>query len=122
VPWLIGRIPAHYFATLHAPPPPPNSWRAHHPVVRMVIHGVRNGLGAILVLMGIAMLVLPGQGVIAILLGLGLMAFPGKRRLELGIIRQKPVLRAIQWLRRKGGHEPLVVAERTTHQDSDSTE
>ena len=47
------------------------------------------------------MLVLPGQGVITILIGLTLLDLPGKRHLELYLVRKRPVLGAINWMRRK---------------------
>lgn len=50
--------------------------------LQFVEYSLRNVLGAILLVAGIAMLVLPGQGVPTILISLGLMNFPGKYRLE----------------------------------------
>ena len=58
---------------------------------------------------GLAMLVLPGQGVITILVGITLLNFPGKRRLELRIVRQRPVLLAINWIRARANRPPLVL-------------
>ena len=58
---------------------------------------------------GIALLALPGQGLLTILIGLALMNFPGKRALELWLIRLPMVLRAVNWIRKRGGREPLQV-------------
>ena len=58
---------------------------------------------------GIAMLLLPGQGVLTILIGIMLLDFPGKRSLEFWIIRQRGVLKAANWIRRKSNHPPLEV-------------
>jgi hypothetical protein len=41
------------------------------------------------------------------LVGLGLTSFPGKRRLELWVVQRRSVRRAIAWLRRRAGREPL---------------
>ena len=60
-------------------------------------------------LAGIAMLALPGQGILTILVGITLLNFPGKRRLELRIVRQRRVLRAINWMRAKAKRPPLVL-------------
>lgn len=104
VPLLVVRMPADFFMR---PGPPPDSFRGRHPVVRGVGLVLRNLFGLALVLAGIAMLVLPGQGILTILLGLGLLTFPGKRKLELAIVRRGPVLRVIQWIRKRRGRPPL---------------
>jgi hypothetical protein len=68
-------------------------------------------LGAILVAAGLAMLMLPGQGILTILIGLGVMNFPGKYRLERWIISRPTVLKAVNWIRSKSHHPPLVMTE-----------
>ena len=73
----------------------------------------KNLLGGLLVLSGIAMLVLPGQGLLTIAMGLLLMDFPGKHRLERRIVRTRPVLRSINWLRRKAHKNPLKIDDQT---------
>lgn len=105
VPLVVARIPRDYFLrsradALHA---------SRHPALRVALWVVKNGLGAVLVLLGIAMLVLPGQGVLTILLGLVLLDFPGKRALELRLVRRPRVLATLNWLRRKAGRPPLEV-------------
>ncbi|MCH8023740.1 MAG: hypothetical protein IIB43_03440 [Candidatus Marinimicrobia bacterium] len=77
IPWLIARIPHDYFAGPKAPPLP---WAQAHPAWRLLLSGLKNALGLILVLIGLALLVLPGQGVLTLLVGLMLLEFPGKRR------------------------------------------
>ena len=104
VPLLVVRMPADFFMR-HGPPA--DSFRGRHPVVRTVGLALRNLFGLALMLAGIAMLVLPGQGILTILLGLGLVTFPGKRKLELAIVRRGPVLRLIQWIRKRRGRAPL---------------
>jgi hypothetical protein len=104
MPLVVARIRPDYF--LHDRPPE-GSWRRRHPVIRLSVLIVKNGLGLVLLLAGLAMLVLPGQGVLTILVGISLLNFPGKRRLELKIVRQAPVLRAINWMRARAGRPPL---------------
>jgi hypothetical protein len=96
VPVVLARLPKDYFVReLPA--------RRHHPVLRVL----KNVLGVVLVLIGIAMLVLPGQGILTIVLGLGLVDFPGRRRFEIAVIRRPNVSKSINALRRKMGREPL---------------
>ena len=68
---------------------------------------VRNVLGWLFVLAGIAMLVLPGQGLLSILAGLVLIDFPGKRRFELRLLASPVVREAMNWLRRRAGRPPF---------------
>ena len=104
LPALVARIPADHF--LHEAKPL-NAWKDQHPLLRGLLLGLKNLLGAFLVLAGIAMLVLPGQGLITILVGLGLLDFPGKRRIQIAILRRKPVLTAVNWMRRRAKRAPL---------------
>jgi hypothetical protein len=101
-------MPADYFVTAK---PPPESWRGHHPVLRVAILAVKNAFGGLLVLAGLAMLVLPGQGLLTILIGLMLVDFPGKRRLEMLIVRRRPIHRAIDWIRRRAHQPPLQLPD-----------
>ena len=70
---------------------------------------LKNIIGVIFILAGLAMLVLPGQGVLTILLGIMLMNFPGKSALELHIVQQPTVLRAINWMRQRAHRPALLV-------------
>jgi hypothetical protein len=62
---------------------------------------LKNALGVVLLLGGIVMLFLPGQGLLTMFLGIVLMDFPGKFRLERYLISRGPVLKSINWIRRK---------------------
>lgn len=104
VPFVIARIPADYFLESREHPLPV---RQRHPVILFLGVLLKNLLGVVLILGGIAMLVLPGQGVLTILIGASLLNFPGKRRLELWVIRKPAIHRAINWLRKRSGHAPL---------------
>jgi len=73
---------------------------------------VRNVLGVILILGGIAMLVLPGQGVLAILAGVLLTTFKGKQKLARRIVQKPKVEKALQWIREKAHRPPLEIPEK----------
>ena len=103
-PIIVSMIPADYFTYRDRPD---IRFSQQHPVVRMTLIIGKNLLGAILLLAGIAMLVLPGQGIMTIVVGLVLLDFPGKYRLQGWLIRKRVVHRPINWLRVKRGREPL---------------
>jgi hypothetical protein len=107
VPLIVARLPADYFARPDHHRQPPLS---RHPSLHLVLVGLKNLLGAVLVLAGIAMLVLPGQGLVTIAIGVMLMNFPGKYRLEQWLVGKRPVLRAINWLRKRAGSAPMQVS------------
>lgn len=104
VPAMVVRIPRDYFAHQRRPPA---AWLPEHPVLRTLAVGVKNLCGGLLLLVGIAMLVLPGQGLLTMLLGVMLLDFPGKYRLERWLVGRGPTLRMINWLRRRSGQPPL---------------
>ncbi len=106
MPILIIRMSPDYF--LH-PEPPAESWRSRHPALRISTLVVKNVVGVLLLLAGLAMLVLPGQGIITILVAISLLNFPGKRSLELRILRRGPVLQVINWIRGRARRPPLVL-------------
>jgi hypothetical protein len=106
LPILVARIPADYFrrdrryASQH---------HAQSSVPRVLGVLLKNLLGVVLILAGMAMLVLPGQGILTILIGLMFMNFPGKHALERRLVQQPSVLRAINWMRAKA-HQPALQA------------
>ena len=106
IPLLVVRIPEDYFVDDR---PRRWAWSRRHPVLHVIVVGLKNLLGIFLLAAGVAMLFLPGQGVITILLGLTFMNFPGKRRIEKAVIRMKPVARAVNWMRAKGRRPPLRI-------------
>jgi hypothetical protein len=108
IPFLCVRIPADYFS---APRRGQTPWRRRHPVLRLCVLVLKNLLGLVLFLAGVLMLFIPGQGLLTIFLGIMLMDFPGKYRLERYIISRGPVLRAINWVRKRGGVEALELDE-----------
>ena len=109
VPVLVARIPADYFSGKHHHQKAMN-FAGRHPILRLGLLILKNLLGVILVLAGLAMLVLPGQGILTMVIGLMLMNFPGKFALEQRLVRQPVVLKAINWMRTRSGKPPLQIA------------
>ena len=105
IPWLVMRIPVDYFAERKRHRIP---WANQHPVVRWTLLIIKNLLGIVFIILGLAMLVLPGQGLLTILIGIILLNFPGKYRFERWLIQLRHVKRAVDWLRHRAGKEPLV--------------
>ncbi len=106
VPVLVARIPDDYFIRdRHAP----NTFPQRHWVLSALWHLIKNVLGVVIMLAGLAMLFLPGQGLLTILIGVMLIDFPGKRRLELWLIRRPSILKAVNWMRGKAGRSELLL-------------
>ncbi len=103
---LVHLPPDHYSRSRLAPLAPANGG-----IISLLASGVgfvvRNVLGWMFVLAGVAMLVLPGQGLLSILAGLVLIDFPGKRRLERRLLAITVVRDAMNWLRRRAGRPPF---------------
>jgi hypothetical protein len=106
VPWWIVRLPADYFA--HGKRRAA-LWADRPPWIRVALLLGKNVLGCVFLLLGLAMLVLPGQGLLTILVGIMLLDFPGKYRFERWIVSRRLVLRSVNWLRRKSEKSPLVL-------------
>lgn len=107
VPLWIARLPRDYFAReSKSVSESASSWKRGLRSLRVI---VRNMVGAVLIIAGLAMLVLPGQGILTILVGLMMTDFPGKRRVERRLIRRPAVARAINWIREKANRPPLEV-------------
>ncbi len=103
VPMLIVAMPADYFHRHRRR----QDGRPLHPVLRVVALVLKNVIGLVLVAGGIVMLVLPGQGLLTIMVGLVMMDFPGKYALEKRVVSLGPVLRTMNWIRRRRGKPPL---------------
>lgn len=106
VPILIRRLPQDYFVREHASSSPELE---RHPALRLLLLILKNLFGAILAIAGLIMFVTPGQGILTLLIGICLLDFPGKRRLEVWIVKRRPVHRAIDWIRRRAGEPPLLL-------------
>jgi len=106
IPFILVRLPPQYFDVRY-----PRTWmKEHHPVLRWVGLILKNVVGVVFFLAGVAMLFLPGQGLLTMLIGLSLMDFPGKRRLESKLVGQPKVLKTINAMRQQFGQPPLTVA------------
>lgn len=106
LPFVVANLPEDYFvrrrrAVARRERKYPWLWR--------LVAVAQNALGAIFVLAGILMLVLPGQGILTILIGLAITNFPGKYAVERAIIRQEAVRRALNKMRAVAGRPPLIL-------------
>ena len=108
VPWIVIRIPHDYFAhrKRHV-----TDWSRQHPMVRVLTVAGKNTLGAVFVLVGLAMLVLPGQGVLTMLIGVMLLDFPGKFQLERWFVGRRLAFRSMNWLRARAKRPALTLHE-----------
>ena len=105
IPFILVRLPADFFdERVH------RLWmKDHHPILRFLGHLAKNLVGAIFVLAGVAMLVLPGQGILTVLIGVSFLDFPGKRRMEAKLIGQPTVFKAVNSIRGKFGKPPFTL-------------
>ncbi|MBT3705527.1 MAG: hypothetical protein HOG18_01550 [Proteobacteria bacterium] len=102
----IARMSPDYFTRSDTTP---GGWRSRHPLLRVVALVTKNLVGVLLVVMGILMLVLPGQGILTLLIGISLLDFPGKRELEKRIVGLSAVHTAINKIRSRAGQPPMVL-------------
>jgi hypothetical protein len=105
MPVLIVNVPHDYFVRER---PPRLAFERRHPVLRIALLGIKNLLGAALAVAGLVMIFTPGPGLIAILAGFTLMDIPGKRAIERRLIGLPKVLTAINRLRARYGHQPIL--------------
>jgi hypothetical protein len=106
IPVMVVRIPRDYFLRDRAHHLP---WSDRHPIVRAALIAGKNFVGLVLVVIGAAMLVLPGQGILTILAGVMLLDFPGRHRLVCWIVTRHAVLNSLNWVRRRAGRPELIV-------------
>jgi hypothetical protein len=96
VPVFLMKVPDDYFVRQHPPSPLP-------------LRLLRIAVAVTFILLGVAMLVLPGQGVLTILVGLGILEAPLKDQAIARILQNPTVHGAIDKLRRKAGKGPLHI-------------
>lgn len=106
IPAIIVNIPEDHFSSASIKPP---LWSGVSPILRRCLIVLKNLVGVIVLIMGILMLVLPGQGLLTILFGIALLDFPGKYKLERRIVSYPKVLNSINWVRKKANKKPLLV-------------
>jgi len=106
VPFILARLPADY---LTKPDDGPHARDAKASPWRMPLRFAKNALGVVFVVLGVLMLVLPGQGLLTLAVGLLLLDFPGKRRLERRIVGAPRVLYVVNALRKRWRKPPLEI-------------
>ena len=103
---VVITLPEDYFTRDHRAPaslahPHPLPWRA--------LSLLKNLVGILFILIGIALLVLPGQGALTILIGLTMTNFPGKYRLERRMMRQPAIHKTLNKIRNMANKPALEV-------------
>lgn len=108
IPIIIARLPNDYFLSeeRHLA-----ATRSKQPTFFFFNQFIKNFLGIILIIAGIAMLILPGQGLLTILIGLGITNFPGKYKLERKLVSNQNIFKSLNWMRKRGGVEPFLYPE-----------
>ncbi len=104
IPVLVVRIPEDYFRREGRYE---GDFRRNRPFLYWSLLLLKNLLGVVFILAGLAMLFLPGQGILSILIGVSLTNFPGKRRFERWLVSLPKVLHSINWLRSRSGKSSL---------------
>lgn len=102
---VIAYLPSDYFL------PDRRTSRIKHPVLRIGFKCLKNLLAAVLVVVGIIQIPLPGQGVLTILIGIIISDMPGKRKLERRIISSPVVLATANGIRSRFKRPLLVLDE-----------
>ena len=104
---VLVKLPANYFHSDYEHHLMPNS----NPVLRSVVIGLKNVLGVVLILAGIALSLpgVPGPGLLTIFIGVMLTDIPGKRTLEAKMIGRPAVLSAVNKLRARYDKPPFLL-------------
>lgn len=102
-PVIIARLPEDYFRqeSMSLRQKPGRGAQA------LFLRVLRNIAGWPLLILGVLLLVLPGQGILTIIAALALMDFPMKRRLMQRLLAAQRVRAALDWLRRVSGRKPF---------------
>lgn len=109
LPFFLTRLPADFFSR----PERRRLRLAEHrrPFVFVLVRGLKNLLGAVLLIVGVLMVFTPGPGLLTIFAALFLVDFPGKHRLQRWIISRPAVHRPINALRKRARRLPLNLPE-----------
>lgn len=97
VPRYVAKLPRDYLTNEDRPDDAGVAWRI-----------ARNVLGITLAVLGVLMLILPGQGILTLLVGVLLVDFPGKHKLAQRLLRRPKVLKVVNKLRARHGSPPLA--------------
>jgi hypothetical protein len=106
VAWLIVRLPSDYFVCQRRP----LSSLSTRPAIRVAALILKNVLGILLLIAGVAMWMAPGPGWLTVIAGVTLLDFPGKFRLQRWLITRPHLSRTINWLRKRAGRPPMKLA------------
>lgn len=104
-PRLLVRLPADYAVSS---PPSFSARRVGASPLALLWLLLRNGLGLLLLLLGLLMLFTPGQGLLTLIAGLALVDLPGRHALLVALLRRPSITRAVQRLRARAGAPPLI--------------
>ncbi len=99
-PVFIARLPTDYFASDVM-----SRRLARKSSLAMSV--ARNLAGIALLMVGLLLLILPGQGLLTILAGLLLVDFPAKKSYLARVLKRPKVRAALDWVRRRVGKEPF---------------
>jgi uncharacterized membrane protein len=106
IPFVIIKIPKDYFLQEYRTRAIKKS---AYPILAQFFTGIKNLAGFIFIILGIFMLILPGQGILTVLMGLFLMNFPGKYKLERKLVSIPKVLKSLNWIRSKAKKPKLMI-------------
>ena len=110
IPIILNRLPANYFQHDLK-----HKWMGdYHPIFRNIGLVLKNTIGLIFLLAGMAMLVLPGQAILTMVIGISLLDFPGKRRLEHKLLSHSMVFQAMNSIRAKCSKPPFDPPSKST--------
>jgi len=105
LPFIIIHMPENYFVDEdHSLCP----WKHNHPMLCIFYVSIKNLLGAVFLVLGLIMLVTPGQGLLLIMMGLLLMNYPGKSKAERWLVSRKGVKNTLNRIRNKAGKPSLL--------------
>ena len=104
VPVLVVRLPSDYFVRER-----PALWLRLQVAgpVKLALLLTKNLVGIVLAVLGLAMLVLPGQGLLTLLFAVVMLDFPGKHRFERRLIARPSVRNALDRIRAHFGRPPF---------------
>ena len=105
-PLVVANLPVDYFIRDKRDPA---HQQRRHPLMWALLTVVKNIIGSVLILAGIAMLVLPGQGILTILMGVALANFPGKYALERRLVSRTAVANGLNRIRKMAGRPRLEI-------------
>ncbi len=116
LPWVVVRMPADYFVTAR-------KTKQDRSPLGWLIWLLRNSLAVVLLIVGLLMLVLPGQGLLMILIALGVSTSRHKYSFERSIISRKTVFKTVNWIRKRFQRSPIIYPDESekhtnTHPDA----